>query len=70
MTTTEGEEEYPRCDYCGLPSVCFGADLAAPKYRCPRCCRRYRQFGGVHGRDEYLEAHLEAEGCILHKRLE
>lgn len=52
-----------RCDHCGLPAVCFGADLIEPKYRCPRCCRRYRQSGGAHGPEDYLAGHIAAEGC-------
>ena len=56
--------ERPRCDYCGLPAVCFGADLGAPYHRCPICCRRYPQFGGPHGPDDYLEGHMAAEGCV------
>jgi len=55
----------PHCDWCGLPAVCFGADLADPKHRCPRCCREDRQFGGVHGPDNYLETHAVAEGIAL-----
>jgi len=57
----------PHCDHCGLPAVCFGAALAAPKHRCPRCCREHRQFGGVHGPDNYLEGHAAAEGIELPK---
>jgi hypothetical protein len=69
-TTDQGE--WPRCDYCGLPAVCYGADLALPKHRCPRCCRANPQFGGrmtpfggdpaFHGRDDYLDGHAAAEG--------
>jgi transposase-like protein len=53
------------CDYCGLPAVCYGADLVDPRYRCPRCCREYSQFGGVHGPAEYLAGHAAAEGLAL-----
>jgi len=56
---------YPRCDYCGLPAVCFGAALVAPKRRCPWCCRRDKQFGGVHGLDNYLDGHMASEGCSV-----
>lgn len=55
----------PHCDYCGLPAVCFGADLAHPMHRCPRCCRAHRQFGGIHGPDDYLAGHAAAEGITL-----
>jgi hypothetical protein len=55
----------PHCDYCGLPAVCFGADLAAPRHRCPRCCREYPQLGGIHGPDDYLVGHVAAEGIVL-----
>jgi hypothetical protein len=59
---TGTDDDHPRCDYCGLPAVCFGADLVAPKYRCPRHCRANRQFGGVHGPSDYLDGHMAAEG--------
>lgn len=55
------EEAWPTCDYCGMPGICFGADLANPMHRCPIHCREHRQFGGVHGRDAY-ESHLLFEG--------
>lgn len=66
MVSDESERTHPRCDYCGLPAVCFGADLAAPQHRCPRCCRAHRQFGGVHGRADYLEGHLASEGQTVY----
>jgi len=59
----DGQSYHPRCDHCSLPAICFGADLAAPKHRCPRCCRRFKQFGGFHGPDDYLGGHMAAEGC-------
>lgn len=55
-------QQQARCDLCGFPAVCFGADLAFPKHRCPRCCRAHPQFGGFHGPDDYLGGHLVAEG--------
>lgn len=55
-------ENHPRCGYCGLPAVCFGAGFVNPKHRCPRCCRERRQFGGRHGPDNYLVSHLTSEG--------
>lgn len=59
------DDEQPRCDYCGLPAVCFGADLAYPRHRCPRCCREHPQFGGFHGPSDYLGGHAAAEGYEL-----
>lgn len=55
---------WPRCDYCSLPAVCFGADLAHPRHRCPRCCREHRQMGGVHGDGQYLVGHEASEGVL------
>lgn len=57
--------EIALCHSHRLPAVCFGADLAHPKHRCPRCCRADRQFGGVHGTDNYLYGHEYAEGVEL-----
>jgi len=54
-------DAYPTCDYCGYPAVCQGADLAYPRKRCPIHCRENKQFGGVHGRENY-DAHAIAEG--------
>jgi hypothetical protein len=53
------------CHRHGLPAVCFGADLAFPKRRCPRCCRADPQFGGIHGVDNYLNGHEYAEGVSI-----
>lgn len=58
---SDGRSTYPRCDRHGLPAVCFGADLVAPRYRCPWCCRHDPQLGGYHGSKDYLEGHLSAE---------
>jgi len=57
-------DTYPTCDYCAYPAVCFGADLAHPKHRCPIHCRKHRQFGGVHGDEEYMNGHTYAEGYL------
>jgi len=65
ITEKPESDPYPRCDYCTLPAVCVGAGMVSPMNRCPRCCREYQQLGGHHGADEYLEAHLEAEGIGL-----
>lgn len=56
---------WPRCDYCTLPAVCYGADLGMSMHRCPRCCRAHRQFGGTHGPADYLEGHCAAEGVTV-----
>lgn len=52
-------DSWPVCHNDGLPAVCFGADLADPKHRCPRCCRE--ETFTEHGRDNYL-SHVVAEG--------
>lgn len=59
------ESRQPRCDYCSLPAVCFGADLVHPKWRCPRHCRKFRQFGGTCGPDNYLHTHFHTENLTL-----
>lgn len=53
--------EWPRCYRCPLPAVCFGADLVAPRHRCPRCCHRDHGVQ-THGPVDYLEGHEAAEG--------
>lgn len=55
-------DDEPTCDYCGLPAICVGAELARPtRLRCPIHCRENPQMGGEHGRDTY-DAHILAEG--------
>lgn len=54
------DEEIARCR-CGLPPVCFGADLVDPQYRCPRCCQRDHAVQH-HGPPNYLRDHEAAEG--------
>lgn len=53
---------WPSCDFCARPAICFGADLANPRWRCPGCCRERPQFGGPHGDSNHLVGHEYAEG--------
>lgn len=53
--------ESQQCDFCPLPAVCFGADLAAPRWRCPRCCHRDHHVQ-LHGPPDYLMGHEASEG--------
>jgi hypothetical protein len=55
---------HPRCDLCPLPAICFGADLAHPKHRCPRCCHR-DHLVFTHGPEDYLGGHMAAEGVTV-----
>ena len=54
--------DYPRCYRCGRPAVCFGADLVAPKHRCPRCCRIDHHVDHRHGDAEHLNGHVYSHG--------
>lgn len=56
----EPDGRWRSCHACGLPAVCFGADLADPKLRCPRHCRA--ETASRHGDPNHMAGHAPAEG--------